>query len=153
MLIVVTVNAQQFPIAAIARIVVVIVVPVVHREQMQIRTGEFARAPPADPGVNLERLFAIRILPELAVAPGLGYDPIQPVVAWLRWFRRHVRSAAERRISPTSVKIDRVFLEFRERNVFEHGFVSCGQHDPRRGAGIQCFHPARGAQAPLVTGL
>src|SRR5450830_1803169 len=56
-------------------IVVVIVVPVVHREQMQIRTGEFACAPPTDPGVDLERLLAISFFPDLPVAPGLGNDP------------------------------------------------------------------------------
>ena len=81
MLIVVTVNAQQFPIAAIARIVVVIVVPVVHREQMQIRAGELARAAPTNPGEDPERLLAISLLPELPVAPRLGNDLIQSVIA------------------------------------------------------------------------
>jgi hypothetical protein len=74
MLIVVTVNARQFPIAAITRIVVVIVVLVMHREQLQIRIGKFECAPPTDPRKYLERVLAMSFLPELPIAPGLGSD-------------------------------------------------------------------------------
>ena len=53
MLVFVAVNAQQLPIAAVARIVVVVVILVMHRELAQPLAGEFARASRSDPGVKL----------------------------------------------------------------------------------------------------
>jgi hypothetical protein len=53
MLAVVAVQAQQLPVAAVGRIVVVIVVAVVDGELAHIGARELAGAAPADPGVYL----------------------------------------------------------------------------------------------------
>ena len=83
MLIFVTVYAQQFPVAAVDRIVVVIVVPVVHRQQLDIRAREFACASSADPRIDPERLFAVGHIPLFPVAPCFGDNTIQ--LAAVRW--------------------------------------------------------------------
>ena len=61
MLAVVAVQAQEFPVAAIGRIVVVVAVFVVHRQLVQFPAGKFSPAPGADPRQDLERLIAIKI--------------------------------------------------------------------------------------------
>src|SRR5450755_1233812 len=86
----VTVDAQQFPVAAVGRIVVMIVVLVVHRELLHIRAGEFARAASADPGIDLERLLAIILFAALAIAPGFGNNLVHFASARLRLARWHV---------------------------------------------------------------
>src|SRR5262247_72738 len=75
--IVVTVQTQQFPVAAIAWIVVVIVVPGVDGEFANVRARELAAAAPADPGIELERLFPIAALALLSSATGFGDDAVQ----------------------------------------------------------------------------
>src|SRR5499426_118368 len=75
--IVVTVQTQQFPVAAIAWIVVVIVVPVVDGEFANVGARELAAAAPADPGIELERLFPIAPLALLSSATGFGDDAVQ----------------------------------------------------------------------------
>ena len=50
MLVVVAVDAQQFPIAAIRRVVVMVVVAVVHGQLHNVAAVEFPRATPADQG-------------------------------------------------------------------------------------------------------
>ena len=77
MLIVVTVQAKQFPVAAIGWVVVVIVVPMMDRQLAQVGAGEFARAAAADPGIDLERLFAIALPARLGVAASLGQYPVE----------------------------------------------------------------------------
>ena len=57
-----TVEAQVFPVAAIGRIVIVIVVLVVYRQLVEVFPGKFPSASRADPGVNPERLFPISFL-------------------------------------------------------------------------------------------
>ena len=79
MLCVVAVKAQQFPVAAVSRIVVVIAVLVVNREHAQVRAGEFAPAAPAYPGKEFERLLAIGLFATVPDAPGLGNQLVQPV--------------------------------------------------------------------------
>ncbi len=49
MLVVVAIQAEQFPVAAIRRIVVVIVIFVVHRQLAQTLTGKLTAASPANP--------------------------------------------------------------------------------------------------------
>jgi hypothetical protein len=50
-----TVETQQLPVAAVGRIVVVIVVPVMNRQTVKLSAvAEVAAAPCADPWVNLE---------------------------------------------------------------------------------------------------
>jgi len=74
----VAVGAQQFPIAAIGGIVVVIAVPMVDFEQLQVSTRELPRAPAADPRIELERLLPVTLLALRLRAPGLGDDAVQP---------------------------------------------------------------------------
>ncbi|OAD21641.1 hypothetical protein THIOM_002586, partial [Candidatus Thiomargarita nelsonii] len=52
-LIVVTIETQQLPIAAVGRIVVVIVVLVMDREFTKICAGKFASTTPTYPGIEL----------------------------------------------------------------------------------------------------
>ena len=78
-LIIVTVDTQQLPVAAVGRVVVVVMVPVMHRELAQVLAREFARAAPANPRIDLERSLSILLLALLPVTPRLGDDPIQSV--------------------------------------------------------------------------
>src|SRR5688572_18851142 len=59
MLIVVAVQAEQLPVAAVRRIVAVVVIPMVDGQLAQVGIGELAGAAPADPRVNLQRLLAV----------------------------------------------------------------------------------------------
>ncbi len=57
--IIVAVKAQQFPIAAVRGIIVMVVVLVMDREFAQFPACEFAAAPGTDVRMHFERLFAI----------------------------------------------------------------------------------------------
>src|SRR3989338_2768305 len=59
MLIVVTIKTKVFPVAAVGRVVVVVVVLVVHGKLVQVLARKGAPAAAADPGVELERLLAV----------------------------------------------------------------------------------------------
>jgi hypothetical protein len=61
--VIVAVDAQQFPVAAIRRVVVMVVVLMVHGKFAQLLAAEFPAAPGTNPGVNLEGLLAIRMFP------------------------------------------------------------------------------------------
>ena len=71
-LIVVAVETQQFPVASVWRIVVVVVVFVMDRELTKLFAFEFTPAPRTDPGKNLERSLPITLLPLLPATPGLS---------------------------------------------------------------------------------
>jgi hypothetical protein len=77
MLVVMAVHAQQFPIAAVGRIEIVIVVAVVHRQFLQSGAGELARAAAAYPRVHLQRPLAIAQFALLGGAPRLGHDAVE----------------------------------------------------------------------------
>ena len=62
MLIVVTVETEQLPVAPIGRIVVVVVVLVMDRELAQLLAVKFASAVPTDPRKYFERLLSIGLL-------------------------------------------------------------------------------------------
>jgi hypothetical protein len=74
-LIVVTVKTQQFPIAAVRRIVIVVVILVMDRELTKSLACEFAPASCTDPRIHLECLLPIGFLP----TPSLGNDLIHLV--------------------------------------------------------------------------
>ena len=74
-LIVVAVKTQQFPVAAVRRIVIVVVILVMDREFTKFLACEFAPASCTDPWVHLERLLPIGFLP----TPSLGNDLIHLV--------------------------------------------------------------------------
>ena len=59
MLVVVAINAEIFPVAPVRRIVVVIVILVMDREQVEIFTGEVSAAAGTYPGMDLKRLLAV----------------------------------------------------------------------------------------------
>src|SRR5262249_4801146 len=83
-LVLVTVGAQQFPVAAVGRIVVVIVIAMVHLEQAHVREREFPRTAAADPGIHPERKLAIAAGALVARAPCVGYDAVQASVVRYR---------------------------------------------------------------------
>ena len=61
MLVVMAVKAQQFPIAAIRRVVVVVVIAMMDGELAQVGAREFPRTPTADPWIDLQRLLTIAL--------------------------------------------------------------------------------------------
>jgi hypothetical protein len=77
-LIIVTIDAQQLPVAAVRRIVIVVVILVMDCELTKPLACEFAPASCTDRWVHLERSLPIGLLSTLSVAPGLGNDLIQP---------------------------------------------------------------------------
>jgi hypothetical protein len=60
--VVVTIEAQQFPVAPVGRIVVMVVVLVMDRELAKLLTVKFASAVCTDPGKHFERLLSIALL-------------------------------------------------------------------------------------------
>src|SRR5208282_4774026 len=56
-------------------------------------------------------------------------------------------------ITPPSAQIDRVTLQYFERNDLEGRFMGRRQPDPGRFAGLECFFPTLGAQAPAIARL
>jgi len=78
MLVVVAVQAQQFPVAAVERVVVVVVVFVMDRKLLQIGGGEFARAASADPRKKFQRTTAIALGTFVLSAARIGDDSVEP---------------------------------------------------------------------------
>jgi len=78
-LVVVAIETEQFPVAAVGRIIVVVVVAVMHRQLAQVGAGEFARAAAADPGVDLQRLLAVGLLAPLGGAAGFEDELVDAV--------------------------------------------------------------------------
>jgi len=77
-LVVVAIQAKQFPVAAIKRVVVVIMVLVVHGQLAQSFSGKFPAAASADPWEQFKRAFAVGRLAFVAVPASLGYDAVEP---------------------------------------------------------------------------
>ena len=94
------IQAQQFPVAAIRRIIVVIVVFVVNRQFAQARAGKLAVASPAYPRKQFERPFAIgRFAP--GTEPARLFDnEIKPRVIGCGVFGYDRRPAGARFIVP-----------------------------------------------------
>ena len=53
-LVLMAIDAEVFPVAAVSGIVVMVVVLVVHRQQMQVPAGELTTTSTAYPGVDLQ---------------------------------------------------------------------------------------------------
>ena len=87
MLIVVTVDTQQLPVAAVRRIVIVVVILVMDGELSNSLARKFTPATRTDPRKHLERLPSIGLLLALSVMPGLGDDLIPPVGVSVRLLR------------------------------------------------------------------
>ena len=77
MFVVVAVEAQEFPIAAIRRIVVVVVVAVMNCKFTKVLMGKLSRAAPADPRVNLEGLRAVSTLTFICRPPGIRNEFVE----------------------------------------------------------------------------
>ena len=71
---IVTVDAQQLPVAAVGRIVVVVMVLVMDRQFFQFLAGEFASATPTDMREQRERPLPITLLSNLQVPSKLRQD-------------------------------------------------------------------------------
>ena len=89
MLVFVAVDAQQLPVAAVGRIIFVIAVLVVHGQELNTCSGEFARSAGADPGKNLQRPRPIALLALLPRFSRLGDEAVHPVRGLV--VRGHVR--------------------------------------------------------------
>jgi len=84
-LVVMAVEAQQFPVAAIGRVVVVIVVAVMNRQLTKVGVCEFAAAAAADPRIDLERLLSVALFAHCGGTARLGHYAVQ----FVRVFRFH----------------------------------------------------------------
>src|ERR1700682_919209 len=78
-LVVMAIQAQQFPVAAIGWIVAVIVIPMMDRQLAQVGGGEFAGTAAADPWIDLEGLLPVALLALVGDAASLGDYPVQLV--------------------------------------------------------------------------
>ncbi len=72
MFVIVAVEAEELPVAAVRRIVVVIVVPVVDRQLPELLPRELPSAPSADVRIELQRLIAVLLFAFCPVLPGFG---------------------------------------------------------------------------------
>ena len=75
--VVVAVQAQQFPVAAVDRIVVVIVVAMMDRQFAQIGAGELAAAAASDPWINFQGPFPIALLARFGTAARVRHYPVE----------------------------------------------------------------------------
>ena len=75
---VVTIQAEQFPVAAIGRIVVVVMVFVMDRKFAKSFPGKLAPAPRTDMRINFESPLSIAFLPKCYVAVKFGKDSRLP---------------------------------------------------------------------------
>jgi len=78
--IVVAVDAQQFPVATVGRIIVMVVVAVVNSKLLHGGAGKLSLATAADPRIHLERLLPVALLAFVTLLPGLGNQLVQFVV-------------------------------------------------------------------------
>src|ERR1700674_2760771 len=78
--VVMAIQAKQLPVAAVRRIVVVVVVAVMHGQLTQIFMREFACAAATDPGIDLQGALPIALFALLPAASRLGDDTVQPVM-------------------------------------------------------------------------
>src|SRR5471030_3007036 len=60
-LVIVAIQAKELPVAAVRRIVVVVVIAMMDGQLAQVLASELPGAAPADPRIDLERLFAIAL--------------------------------------------------------------------------------------------
>ena len=68
--VIVAVKAQQFPVATVRWIVVVIVITMVHRQLRHIAMRKFTHAAPTHPRIHLQRALAVAQIALVGRAPG-----------------------------------------------------------------------------------
>lgn len=103
-LVFVAVSTEQFPVAAVGGIVVVIVVAMMNFEQLHVGASEFPRTAAANPGIHLERELAVTPGPLLAGSPRLGDDPVEAGVIRSRFLRHHRVIDIGRVTSPAALR-------------------------------------------------
>ena len=79
-LVVVAIDAQQFPVAAISRVVVVVVIAMMNGQFAQVGLGEFSGTAPADPRADLEGTRAIGVSPGIGCFSGIQNDFVEAAV-------------------------------------------------------------------------
>lgn len=77
MFVVVAVHAQEFPVASIRRVVVVIVIAVMDCEFAKVGSGAFARAATTDPWIKLERLLPLALFALYGSTASVRHDAVQ----------------------------------------------------------------------------
>lgn len=89
MLVVVAVHTEQFPVAAIGRIEIVIVVAMMNGQFGQVCARELARATAANPRIHLERAFAITMAALFRVTTRSSDDAVEFGVVQRGFARAH----------------------------------------------------------------
>ena len=106
-LVVVAIDAEQFPVAAVGRIVVVVVVLVVDRQFLQPGPLEFPPAARAHVRKQLQRPFAVALRPLRRLAPQLRQDP-RALRVRQRLLRRSSTESRFHACNPFNAKVARV---------------------------------------------
>lgn len=89
MFVVVAIGAEQLPVAAVRRIVIVIVVFVMDCQFSYFFAGEFPSAFPANPREDLERPLPVTLLSEILITLGLGNELGSFITVSLGLYDRH----------------------------------------------------------------
>lgn len=76
-LVIVAVDAQQFPIASIRRVIAVVVITVMDGKLVHRRAVELTSAPPTNPRVNFECAFPVAVITTLRRASRVEHEAIQ----------------------------------------------------------------------------
>ena len=77
MFVVVTIDAQQLPVTAVGRIIIVVMIFMMYGELNEIGAIKFASATTTYPRIKLESLLSVALFALFPVTPGMGNDPIQ----------------------------------------------------------------------------
>lgn len=83
MLVVVAIKAKQFPIAAVHRVVMVIVVAVMDRQFAQVGARESPRATTTHPRIDFQGLFAIRLATFIGGTARISDNLIELAISFL----------------------------------------------------------------------
>jgi hypothetical protein len=83
-LVVMAVQTEKLPVAAVRRIVVVIVIAMVNRQLSNIRTRKYSGTAATDPRIDLQRSLTIALGALVSSAPCFGHNPIEPArIGWI----------------------------------------------------------------------
>jgi hypothetical protein len=99
MLIIMAVGTKVFPIASVRRVILVIAIFVVNRQQVQVGKLEFPGAAGADPAVDFERSFPV-IDPLILPGSHLTNEFLNLSRGFCRWTRSFLSEILSHRVSP-----------------------------------------------------
>ena len=80
MFVVMAIDAEQFPIAAVRWVIVMIVIAVMHGKFGEVGAGKFTLTATANPRIQLYRLLTITSLTLFLVSPSIGNNFVQLVI-------------------------------------------------------------------------